>query len=877
MNWLAIGLGAVVGAVTLSGLPGVVAGGLIGYLITEISSLKSRLAALEQDAKGDQPHSSSPPASDPTPARPPPPIVSPPPSPPPPRPAPIIPSAPSVSRASAPASPPVQSPTAVDWVFDAVRDFFMGGNTVVRVGIVVLFFGVAFLLKYAAEHAVFSIELRLTATAIGAIVLLYIGARVRRTREAYGLTLEGGAIGILYLTIFAAFRLYGLLPVSLAFGLLLVIGAAAAALALLQNSLALAVLGVTGGFLAPLLASTGAGSHVALFSYYAVLNAGILAIAWFKAWRPLNLLGFGFTFVIGAFWGYRYYQPEFFATTEPFLVLFFLFYVAIAILFARRRAPVRHDPVDATLVFGVPIVAVLMQAGLVRSFEYGMAWSAFALGAFYLALAWFVLHRGMAPLLAETFLALGTVFATLTVPLAVDGHWTAAAWAIEGAGIFWVGRRQRRVFAQVFGLVIQFGAGFFFFIESKSPAAYALLNSAFVGCLLLSLAGLTSAFLLARDAQPKTSEGLLAKVMLAWGLAWWFGGTANEIVDHVRREYEIAVWLALLGATTVLQGRLADYLRWPALRAAALFNLGLLVVAFAWATTSVAHPFAHFGFIAWPFALAAYYRLLWRTDDIAPLKAPRHVGALWLLLALLGWQAYWAVGQWLPKSDWSIAALGGVIAGALWVLVAFKPDAWPVRGNLWAYRVAGASPLALFALGWLVIAGMGEPGNPTPLSYLPLLNPLDITALSLLLALLGWMLAIRGQVAWAPAPMFVGLGAVAFAWVNAALFRALHHAANIPYELRPMLDSMLVQATLSLFWAVLAFTLMWVAGRKRLRYLWMIGAGLLGVVVVKLFLVDLSSSGTIERIVSFVGVGVLLLVIGYLAPVPPAGAAEKAR
>ncbi|MFP5348793.1 MAG: DUF2339 domain-containing protein, partial [Gammaproteobacteria bacterium] len=570
------------------------------------------------------------------------------------------------------------------------------------------------------------------------------------------------------------------------------------------------------------------------------------------------------------------YQPEFFATTEPFLVLFFLLYVAIAVLFARRRSPVLRDPVDGTLVFGVPIVAVLLQAALVRSFEYGMAWSAFALGAFYLALAWFVLRRGMAPLLAEAFLALGAVFATLTVPLAVDGHWTAAAWAIEGAGILWVGRRQRRLLAQLFGLVIQVGAGFFFFIESKSPAAYALVNSAFIGCLLLSVAGLTSAFLLVRDAQAKTSESVLAKAMLAWGLVGWFGGSANEIVDHVQREYEIAAWLVLLGATTALQERLADRLRWSALRAAALLNLGLLVVAFVWATTSVAHPFAHFGFIAWPFALAAYYRLLWRTDDdIALLKAPRHVGVLWLLFALLGWQAHWAVGQWLPKSDWSVAALGGVIAGALWMLVAFKPGAWPVRGNLRTYRVMGASPLVLLALGWLFIAGMGEPGNPVPLSYMPLLNPLDITALFLLLALLGWMLAIRGQVPWAPAPMFVGLGAVAFAWINAALFRALHHAANIPYELRPMLASMLVQATLSLFWTVLAFTLMWLAGRTRLRYLWMLGAGLLGVVVVKLFLVDLSSSGTVERIVSFVGVGVLLLVIGYLAPVPPAGNAER--
>ena len=63
--------------------------------------------------------------------------------------------------------------------------------------------------------------------------------------------------------------------------------------------------------------------------------------------------------------------------------------------------------------------------------------------------------------------------------------------------------------------------------------------------------------------------------------------------------------------------------------------------------------------------------------------------------------------------------------------------------------------------------------------------------------------------------------------------------------------------------------LMVLGHRRTLRLLWLVGAGLLGAVVLKLFMVDLSGQGTIERIVSFVGVGILILVIGYLAPVPP--------
>lgn len=109
---------------------------------------------------------------------------------------------------------------------------------------------------------------------------------------------KGGGIGALYLTVFGALKLYQLLPAGPAFGLMICIAAFSAVLAVAQNAQALALLGAAGGFLAPVLASTGEGSHVMLFSYYLLLNAGILAIALFKAWRMLNFVGFFFTFGI---------------------------------------------------------------------------------------------------------------------------------------------------------------------------------------------------------------------------------------------------------------------------------------------------------------------------------------------------------------------------------------------------------------------------------------------------------------------------------------------------------------------------------------------------------------------------------------------------
>jgi len=139
--------------------------------------------------------------------------------------------------------------------------------------------------------------------------------------------------------------------------------------------------------LAPILASTGQGNHVVLFSFYALLNGSIFGIAWFKAWRILNLLGFISTFVIGTTWGVLQYQAKHFSTVEPFLILFFLMYVAISILFAHKQKPELKGYVDGTILFGNTIISFGLQTQLVKSFEYGAAFSALTLSFFYLVLA----------------------------------------------------------------------------------------------------------------------------------------------------------------------------------------------------------------------------------------------------------------------------------------------------------------------------------------------------------------------------------------------------------------------------------------------------------------------------------------------------------
>ncbi|MDH5765941.1 MAG: DUF2339 domain-containing protein, partial [Gammaproteobacteria bacterium] len=387
-----------------------------------------------------------------------------------------------------------ESPLPLDKAILWLKNFFTTGNVLVKVGVLVLFFGVAFLIKYAAERNVFPVELRLASVGLFGIILLIIGWRLREKKTAYALVLQGGALGILYLTVFSALRLYSLIPASLAFSILFVFAIFSAALAVLQNSRALAVLGITGGFLAPILTSTGSGNYVALFSYYMILNLAVFGIAWFRSWRMLNVIGFVFTFVVGTAWGVKYYSPDHFASTEPFLAGFFIIYLAIAVLFSIRQPVELKGYVDSTLVFGVPLAGFGLQAAMVHDIEYALAWSSLTLAVVYIGLATLLWHRlsDRSRLICEAFLALGVIFATMAIPFALDARWTAGSWALEGAAAVWIGRRQLRVLPRLLGYLLQFAGGIAFLqaIDYPVDSQLFIFNGHYLGALIVALSGL---------------------------------------------------------------------------------------------------------------------------------------------------------------------------------------------------------------------------------------------------------------------------------------------------------------------------------------------------------------------------------------------------
>ncbi|MCW8195940.1 DUF2339 domain-containing protein [Proteobacteria bacterium 005FR1] len=782
--------------------------------------------------------------------------------------------------------PAFSRPAILDKAFDWLRRFFTEGNPIVRIGVVVLFFGLSFLVKYASSAGLLPVELRLAAIAAVAIVLMVVGWKTRHRHGGYGLVLQGGGVAALYLTVFAANKFYTLMPSEAAFGLMFVVVMLGAALAILQNAQVLALMATAGGFLAPILTSDGSGNHVALFSFYLLLNLGVLAISWFKAWRLLNWVGFVFTFVISSAWGVLSYEVQHYASTQPFLIAFFVLYLSVSVLFSLRQSPKLSGLVDGSLVFGLPVVAFGLQAGLVRHIEYGMAISALVLAMLYLGLASFLWqrYRQTHRLLAESFLALGMVFATLAVPLALDAQWTSATWAIEAAGLVWVGLRQQRLLPRLAGYLLYLAGAASLLIDGElQTGSLPLVSGDFPGLVILAAAAFAIAFVLQRHAgRLSRFEAGMEGMALSAGFAWWLLAGTNEIFAHLGETHYFPGLLLFFSASVLAALLLVPVLDWSRLQR---LGYALLPLAAFWALSNLLwwlfagnslHPFRSWGVVAVTAFVAVQYLFLWRGQHSASrrLLGSWHVLSAWLLLVVFYWEALWWQDYFALSSTSASVLWFACLALPLVALMAVRDKVrWPFAAHDLAYRTIAPGPLVFFLLFWFAV-GCFNPGATQQL-HLPLLNPLDLAQLAaivLLTYLFKNDLAALGRAE--PALRYGLLGFAGFIWLNVALLRSIHHHAGVDYSPSALWQSATVQMALSILWSFCALVVMNVSRRLQNRRLWILGAALLGLVLLKLFTKDLTGTGTLARIISFMVVGALMLLIGYLSPIP-AGAESR--
>ncbi|RMG33936.1 MAG: DUF2339 domain-containing protein [Planctomycetota bacterium] len=367
---------------------------------------------------------------------------------------------------------------------DVAMEFAVASTWLLRLGVLVLLFGVGFFLKYSVERDLIGPVGRIVLTSAAGLVAMIAGARMLGGKyNLLGHGLLGVGIASEYFAVYAACNFHHLIGVRPAFGLMLCVTVLAGALAVLFDAVHIAVLGVVGGYLTPVLLSTGEPNFVGLFSYLTVLGLGVLGISFHKRWHVVLWLALFANYAIElAAVGGAYYRPQFFWQVLPFLaVLFVLFSTSVFLFNLVHRVPSTLLELLA-LTFNA-LAFFYLGFGVIEE-TYGRAWCGVltaALAVFYTVHCYvFLSAREPDRGLVSTFLALASFFVAITMPLVLARTWVTAAWAVQALIMLWISGRLRSSFLRwlallVYGLVavrlVAIDIRFHFYSRGAMPSA----------------------------------------------------------------------------------------------------------------------------------------------------------------------------------------------------------------------------------------------------------------------------------------------------------------------------------------------------------------------------------------------------------------------
>jgi uncharacterized membrane protein len=335
----------------------------------------------------------------------------------------------------------------------------IGSHWLNRIGIAALLIGISYFLKFAFDNNWIGPAGRVTIGLLAGIAMVVWSERFRtKGYQAFSYSLKAVGIGAMYLSVWAAFQVYSLIPGSIAFVMMLVVTAATAAMAWAQDAQILAAFALTGGFSTPILLSTGQNREVALFAYVAILDLATLALVRFKPWRRLLVMSYAGTLLLYLGWYFRFYNRSQLNLTLAFATLFFaIFAIAPLITLQPETEPPLLASVPAVVAFVNASVYFLQAYAMIQEFDKTyMAWFALALAAVYVVLSRQVHNRAIAPGASERLhflhLALAIGFITVAIPIRLDAHWITIGWFVEAGVLLWVADRIKSDFLNVFAL-----------------------------------------------------------------------------------------------------------------------------------------------------------------------------------------------------------------------------------------------------------------------------------------------------------------------------------------------------------------------------------------------------------------------------------------
>jgi len=327
-------------------------------------------------------------------------------------------------------------------------------------GVIAVIFAVGFFLKSAYDNDWIGPLGRVVIAAIAGLVALAVGEVTRR--RGYGIVAKGvTALGfaILYVAVFSARAYYELIDTTPAFALAILVTAAAMLYAVSLNEIVVAFLSLLGGFLTPVLVSTGENRPIALFTYTLILSVGAMLCAFYRKWRAINVLAFVGTFVLYTGWFEKFYRPamktaegapEQIAIALVWLGVFLGVYLVLPLLYELVKK-VKAKKEDVILVLAnAAVVFYYLWVILFAEYRQGLAFCALGLCVAHLAMMSAVAKRCINDLdLRLALLAIGLFFLTIAIPLYLKMYAIAMAWAVEGVILAIIGLRYRSIWTQV--------------------------------------------------------------------------------------------------------------------------------------------------------------------------------------------------------------------------------------------------------------------------------------------------------------------------------------------------------------------------------------------------------------------------------------------
>jgi uncharacterized membrane protein len=400
-----------------------------------------------------------------------------------------------------PPRPPVPAPTpsAFSKYKPGDLESLIGRRWIGWVAVLLILFATGFFLKYAFDNRWIGEVGRVAIGIFAGVVMTMLGYRYfTRGWKVFSQILTGGGVVLLYLSAYAAFGYYHLIPQRAAFVFVAILIAEAAALALLYEAPAIAIMALIGGFITPLLLHSDRDQHLSLFGYIVALDVGALALL--KHWRGLRTIAFLGSHILFWLWYNEHYHEQRLVAVLLFeTALFVIFLVAHLIARLLRRINSLNNE-DLWLLGVNPFVFFATIYHLLNPVYHD--W----MGVFAIVMA--LVYAGTAKLLLDrtawhriellTLIGIALTFVTLAIPIQLRSNWITIAWSVEALMMLWAGIETRAVRLRI-GAGTLFGLALAKLIFWDTPYGYRgafipvfnryfLSSLAVVGCLFAAVA-----------------------------------------------------------------------------------------------------------------------------------------------------------------------------------------------------------------------------------------------------------------------------------------------------------------------------------------------------------------------------------------------------